>query len=1789
MCINEYNNNNDMEYMKKRLRLWLLCLMMTIAGPITAQTKYTPDPTGYTPLPSGYRTLNGTKYYGGYPDETNYDFYIQARAVDNGDGTVTFYVRKSNGTFLKDASFYIIKDPSVTGGVVFSTPDVVPGSMGSISAGKREDKVTITPGFTSGSHNYCVLLTTSYHFFTKSIKLTATTQKLATPSYGSFSATSVLYNGFTANWDAVKGATGYRINVRRASEDYENSIVFKQTTNTNSYKVTGLKGNGYQFQVQATVGSDESVWSDWSKSSDIIRTLSNMSITSGNTFGSSTLLKGREYTYKVTIKNNSSYDWFGSFYLKGAEEEFPWNSYLIKAGQSETFTHKHTFTTTGTKTMQLYVQQGARGEGETFGSSFTVNVVNQINPTTPTVISPKDGATGVATSGTLKWSTSANDNEGILSYDLYLGTDKNNLKLYKGSGTSYTYSNLTAGATYYWKVIAYNGSNGNATSELWSFTTAGGTPSGDEMTAAQAAQYLYDKGVIEDKDVDSNILRKQLAKIAFRGLYSTNGRTIPNSVISDNFPTVYEDLATQTSENSYYYQAARALLYLEYGDGVTPFDRNRLNFDPGNTIQRINVLKVYMEAFNIQPKMSGSNYFTNEDDMVQLASRDPRKYGYIRKAAELKIINTTISKWRPYEPCTRGEAFLMLIRIMEKLKDGTITNPNPNDNAYFQPLNTTMKTISLGADLQMGNFNHYTKTSFALGGVAPLDFTHTYNSYNTTLPEVFYGCNDQREAYLPLADGWSHSYHTFITSVDNHVIVHWGGGSIDVYGSDGSGWKPLSIGVYDQLTTSSNTFVIKTKSQVSYYFGTKKSGVAYLSKIVDRNGNKVEIAYQTGNDGMPRIKTVTSSDVNGSGSRSLTFSYGISGTDLVTSVSDPLGRSISFGYDYNNYTGRYQLTSFTDAERNKTTYEYVDDTKLSTSKLLASIRLPKGNYITNTYNVNNRRLTQTENGDTKTVINVTPSYGSSMSTTSTVDITRYGSTTSRYSYQFDANNMVTNMTGPNQLKVNNTYYTDATKVHLPKTITTNSTNISNITYDGNGNVKSVSVKGDGKTLTTYYEYNTDNTLKSVKDPKGYTTTYSYDSKGNLTGVSAPEGVSSTISVNTNGLPKKVTNAENVSVEYGYDSYGNLNKVTMPLSIISYPEYDVAGRLESMKDALGRTTSFTYDTNDNVKSSTDPENHTTQYDYDSNDNLTGITNAKGGETSMSYDYDTDLLTSVSFAGASKEYSYNSDGTLDHFTKPDGTTLSYSYDNLGRVTDDGINTYGYDSQTLRLNSVTDKDSGKILSLSYDGFGRVTSTSYNGHSNGYSYDDNGNCTNVNNTAYGYDKLNRLTSVKFNGKTITYSYRKDNQLSEVNYSNGLMITTFGYDAAGRLTSKKTKVNGNIVASYSFELDKAGNITKQTAKEPYDGISLTNEDVSYSYNSGNRITSVGDISFSFDENGNTTMRGSEQYQWDDADRLTRAGSTTIKYDPLGHIASYGDITFTTDPLGISNVLSDSKGAEYIYGNGLEARVKNGKVSYYVTDVRGSVVAIVDESGNITHKYQYDEFGKVMQKQEADYNPFQYVGKYGVMYLSDHQYYMRARHYDPTIGRFLSEDPIWSTNLYPYTDNNPIMGIDPEGEATIRHRPLGVNNIFDVALGTIDSRYVLTQNSLFDTANTQYFHEQIFFDEPVYMYIPYYKKYMWVENIGYGTNANNIGEAVPLINEPSSWYFFSGEEKLSEKETVEAVKNLLPENFGEYDSITHNCQDYVDAIRTAVNGKGNSKETVNKIVTKVIIKMALGN
>lgn len=1169
-------------------------------------------------------------------------------------------------------------------------------------------------------------------------------------------------------------------------------------------------------------------------------------------------------------------------------------------------------------------------------------------------------------------------------------------------------------------------------------------PDCQESEIREAALYLYKLSIIEGEDglliPNRNVSRAEIAKTSLYGLYM-GFSNVPETLPSDCYPCVYSDLQDNTT---YYYRAAKALLYLEYGDGITPFDHNRLAFEPEGQIARDHVLKVLMETFNIQPDLvSTENPFPNDANVLQLASTQPRLMGYIRKAAQLGIITTSNDEFRPYAFCTRGEAFIMLYRIL-----AMIDNPAPKEEDYFQPLNTTLKTIALGTGLELGNFQHYEKTSFSMDGVMPLSFSHTYNSYNTTLPTVFYGdksSTQEDDSYKPMGDGWSHTYHSFVSAVGDltdgtaRAIVHWGGGQIDVYKSDGTNLIPESMGVYDDCELDGRDVIVTTKSQIKYRFSKQEnseSAILHLTTITDRNGNTLTINYENGTSNTKRISSVSD------GHRSLIFSY-LEGTDLLREIRAPENRTISFTYFDNPQTFKKQLQSYTDAEGNTTTYEYVNLTNYAASKLLSRIQLPKGNYIKNEYDAN-RRLTKTTNGlngvpTTQTNISVNAEYNNqTASTYSQIEVLRNGQTSS-FNYSFDRNNVVTNMTGAEGFSKSSTY-DDYSHPELPTYINDNEFEIRNISYDKKGNVTSFSLNNYyGENPTMRMTYDEKNNLTSYTDLNGNTTTYTYDTNGNLTHISSPEGVTADINVNSKGLPTEITNALGVKTKFEYNNYGNLTKTQIPtLNIESAARYDNASRLISMTDALNRTKSYEYNNNDFLTKETDAANHATQYEYDVNDNLKKITNAKNGVTTISYDQSTDWLTSISFGGCTKQYTYNPDGTIKSYIKPDGTTLNFTYDKLGRITNDGFYQYEYDYFKQLLRSIT--NSNKTRLFDYDNLKRISGSYCSDDYVLYSYDANGNCTEIDfdriGVIYDYDGQNRLISISCNVYNhyypcVHYSYRPDNQIEQVQYGyKNVIYVDYSYDEAGRLIGKKTyNEDGTVLANYTLELDAEGNIIKQKAVEPFGRKILPDEEINYTYNNANRIVSAGDINFEFDANGNTTKRGDEAYIWDVSDRLVNAGGMEITYDPTGLIASYGDITYGVDPRGIGNIISDSKsGAQYIYGDGLEARLVNGVASFYITDLRGSVVAIIDEDGNITHRYQYDEFGNVLLKEEADYNPFQYVGKYGVMYLNDHLYYMRARHYDPTIGRFLSEDPIWSTNLYPYAENNPIMGIDPQGE-----------------------------------------------------------------------------------------------------------------------------------------------------------------
>ena len=143
-----------------------------------------------------------------------------------------------------------------------------------------------------------------------------------------------------------------------------------------------------------------------------------------------------------------------------------------------------------------------------------------------------------------------------------------------------------------------------------------------------ATSFLCERGVLDGSKVEGKykveemLLRQHLANITFRGLFTLNGREIPSTFVSDQYPDIYDDLKSDAP----YYQAAKALLYLDYGDGITPFDRDRDGFLPDDSEARINILKELMEAFNIKPDMEGTdNPFPNEPNMAHLSETSPIK------------------------------------------------------------------------------------------------------------------------------------------------------------------------------------------------------------------------------------------------------------------------------------------------------------------------------------------------------------------------------------------------------------------------------------------------------------------------------------------------------------------------------------------------------------------------------------------------------------------------------------------------------------------------------------------------------------------------------------------------------------------------------------------------------------------------------------------------------------------------------------------------------------------------------------------------------------------------------------------------------------------------------------------------------------------------------------------------------------------------------------------------------------------------------------------------------------
>lgn len=336
------------------------------------------------------------------------------------------------------------------------------------------------------------------------------------------------------------------------------------------------------------------------------------------------------------------------------------------------------------------------------------------------------------------------------------------------------------------------------------------------------------------------------------------------------------------------------------------------------------------------------------------------------------------------------------------------------------------------------------------------------------------------------------------------------------------------------------------------------------------------------------------------------------------------------------------------------------------------------------------------------------------------------------------------------------------------------------------------------------------------------------------------------------------------------------------------------------------------------------------------------------------------------------------------------------------------------------VIEHGNGVRTEVDHDGAGRISAVR---HLYGatvvalisYSFDANGNRLSETieaqgqswETTYQYDRSDRL--VGYTSPEGAVSYTLDGVGNRVQTDSDGIITTHVFDSRDRLTEVKNAA-GVILASYGY--DEAG---RQTSRTDHQSGTTTY----YSYNAHDRLIAIRQgspaaeplVRYEYNSRGQRTARidasSREHYQWDGVKLTVR---TNMLGNPLGHYTSASGWT-----------LASTEGTE----------------SYaHHTDGLGTPVALTDPQAGLAVRYRFDPWGVPIEQTKPHLNPIGFTG-----YLRDtatDQLYAKARQYEPGVGRFTSVDP-WdgdplnpiSLHHYLYGFGNPGVYIDPDGRCGI--------------------------------------------------------------------------------------------------------------------------------------------------------------
>lgn len=543
-----------------------------------------------------------------------------------------------------------------------------------------------------------------------------------------------------------------------------------------------------------------------------------------------------------------------------------------------------------------------------------------------------------------------------------------------------------------------------------------------------------------------------------------------------------------------------------------------------------------------------------------------------------------------------------------------------------------------------------------------------------------------------------------------------------------------------------------------------------------------------------------------------------------------------------------------------------------------------------------------------------------------------------------------------------------------------------------------------------------------------------------------------------------------------------------------PSYDASGNLASLTDALGNTTRYSYDFADRLLTTTCPNGHVENNVYDGAGLLVSTTTRSGKKRSFTYDPLGRLRTESWHAPddtiiRTLTFSYRHTGFLEEvidrsgeeahaisfdgsFEQPNRETVTYANQVECRI------NYRWDDNGVRHTSpatatfLMDRTTHNSLRAEYQGnrcYRLFWSASPAGSARlENQYFPNGALKKQSRFIDGTGARNPVDLVT------TFSYDANGPISAIRHEDleGDLIDpraafTYGFDAADRITSI---IDGENTASVSYDnanrLVAVANSAPGREDEAYRYDLMGNRldshftPSSHSISTGNLLTANGLFAYTYDLDGNLASRTSSStgevttFSYDHRNRLNQilvkpdAGSpasTTIRldYDFRDRLICRevnGEKTWIVNdremPIGEFRDGESSPSALFCYSldrvDDFHAvwRVDSGE-SWFLKDHLGSIRGITDGDGTLVSWQNYDSFGRVLGTPVPE--PLAFAGRFRLAEVD--LYENRRRFYDPTQGRFLSEDPLGYSggdlNFYTYVRNLPLMLTDPLGQSPV--------------------------------------------------------------------------------------------------------------------------------------------------------------